>query len=243
MELQLTQDSPGLGDASPRPAALCLLASARALALSPLSFLSPSAYLCGKRGFRAGRRSTKEPVQRRALPRVTPNEEELKSARTAPAAKGDGVQHAQERRREEHPFPRRLTAKHVPGAARLCTRNPACTRGRHRFGRVANRYPAPKPEETGSRGARLTPGTENAHPRACRGGKPHSWHVPARSRGADDWRPGTSDPGDPPARPYKRSATWFAFNAGRKKVPIARSRSAILISPHQLYLRAAPTYR
>lgn len=61
-EQPLARDPPGLGDPSPRPAALCLLAAARALALSsPPQFLSPSAYLCGKCGFRVSHRSTKSP--------------------------------------------------------------------------------------------------------------------------------------------------------------------------------------
>lgn len=51
---------------------------------------------------------------------------------------------------------------------------------------------------------------------------------------------GHVQPRKPPAQAYKHNATWFAFNVCRKKVPIACSRSAILISPHQLYLRVVP---
>lgn len=127
------------------PAALCLLAAAQALALSPLSFLSPSAYLCGKRGFRVSRLSTKEPIQRRGCRTLHPMRKNQTPPELRPQRGWCTAPMGAQAKPRELPFPK---GKVNLGAAQLCTRTPTCTHWYRLFSGVENRYAeGPSPAE------------------------------------------------------------------------------------------------
>lgn len=148
-----------------------------------------------------------------------------------PAAKGEGAQHAW-----EHPCPRCLTAKQTP--ARPRTRNPKAafwSGGKSSPPTKAHGGSVPRGTFDPRDWKRSSPGA--GRPQAPPVARPHE---EPRHRGAAG---GHVRPRRPPARPYKRDATWVSFNVSRKRVPAAHSRPAILIGPHQPYLRAAPNAR